>query len=161
MILRTRVHAAGIAAAAALLGLPAAGPAAAGPTPGTDPVQATAPAPVSALAAQDQVEAFLTAYLKARMGTTEDATPDEVRRTFLTPELNRALTAWAAAHPAQDPVFRAPNAPSSWTFRGAGRDTSSVVVTQRWGDGTTADVLYTVRPGDLLITSIADRPATG
>ncbi|MEU1095540.1 hypothetical protein, partial [Streptomyces sp. NPDC005877] len=156
-------HAAGIAAAAALLGLPAAGPAAAGPPPGSDPVQATvpAPAPVSALAAQDQVEAFLAAYLKARMGTTEDATPDEVRRTFLTPELNRALTAWAAAHPAQDPVFRAPNAPSSWTFRGAGRDTSSVVVTQRWGDGTTADVLYTVRPGDLLITSIADRPATG
>lgn len=161
MILRTRVRTAAVAASAALLGLLGAGPAAAGPTPGPDPVQSTAPAPVSALAAQDRVEEFLTAYLRARMSTTEDATPDEVRKSFLTPELDRALRSWSAAHPAQDPVFRAPNAPSSWTLKAAGPDTSNVVVTQRWGDGTTAEVLYTVRPGDLLITAIADRAATG
>ncbi|MFK8906039.1 hypothetical protein [Streptomyces sp. YS-3] len=160
MTSRKRFHAPGVATAAALLGLLGAGSAVAA-GPGPDPVAAVASAPASALAAQDQVEAFLTAYLRARMSTTEDATPEEVRKTFLTPELNRALKTWAAAHPAQDPVFRAPNAPSSWTFRPAGPGTSGVVVTQKWGDGTTADVLYTVRPGDLMITSIADRPATG
>ncbi|OAR27068.1 hypothetical protein A8W25_01975 [Streptomyces sp. ERV7] len=116
--------------------------------------------PTPALAAQDQVEAFFTAYRNARLGTTEDATPAEVRARFLTQELNRALDAWAAAHTDRDPVFRAPNVPSSWTFRSSGADGSNVVVTQKWGDGTTADVTYTVRPGDLAITAIADAPAT-
>lgn len=151
---RTRVHAAGIAAAAALLGLLGAGPVAADPTP----VTAAAPAP--ALAAQDQVEAFFIAYRNARLGTTEDATPAEVRTRFLTKELNQALDAWTAAHTGQDPVFRAPNVPSTWTFTSSGADGANVVVTQRWGDGTTADIAYTVRPGDLMITAIADRPAT-
>ncbi|MEU4347756.1 hypothetical protein [Streptomyces sp. NPDC023838] len=154
---RARAHAAGVAAAAALLGLLGAGPVAADPVP--TPLTASATAPASALAAQDQVEAFFTAYRNARLGTTEDATPAEVRARFLTKELNQALDAWAAAHTGQDPVFRAPNVPSAWTFTSVGADGSSVVVTQKWGDGTTADVAYTVRPGDLMITAIADPPA--
>ncbi|MFF1480644.1 hypothetical protein ACFVYD_24370 [Streptomyces sp. NPDC058301] len=152
---RARVHAAGVAAAAALLGLLGAGSVAADPVPTPLTPSATAPA----LAAQDQVEAFFTAYRNARLGTTEDATPAEVRARFLTKELNQALDVWAAAHTGQDPVFRAPNVPSAWTFTSVGADGSSVVVTQKWGDGTTADVAYTVRPGDRMITAIADPPA--
>ncbi|WP_406345753.1 hypothetical protein [Streptomyces sp. NBC_00648] len=158
MIIRTRAHTAGVAAAAALLGLLGAGPVAADPVPVPTPVTAAAPAPV--LAAQDQVEAFFLAYRNARLGTTEDATPAEVRTRFLTKELNQALDTWAAAHTGQDPVFRAPNVPSTWTFTSSGADGANVVVTQKWGDGTTADVAYTVRPGDLMITAIADPPAT-
>ncbi|MFI1172094.1 hypothetical protein [Streptomyces melanogenes] len=167
MIIRTRVHtasrprisrrriqAAGVSAAAALLGLLCAGPVAA------DPAPLTAVAPSPAQASQDQVEAFFTAYRNARLGTTEDATPAEVRTRFLTKELNQALDAWAAAHTGQDPVFRAPNVPSTWTFAASGTDGSHVVVSQKWGDGTAADVAYTVRPADLMITAIADSPAT-
>ncbi|MFD9486860.1 hypothetical protein [Streptomyces sp. NPDC059991] len=164
MIIRTRIHTAGrtrahavaVSAAAALLGLLGAGPVAADPTPVPAPVSAPAPA----LAAQDQVEAFFIAYRNARLGTTEDATPADVRTRFLTKELNQALDAWTAAHTGQDPVFRAPNVPSTWTFTSSGADGANVVVTQRWGDGTTADIAYTVRPGDLMITAIADRAAT-
>ncbi|PKV83902.1 hypothetical protein BX283_1413 [Streptomyces sp. TLI_146] len=119
----------------------------------------TAVAPSPAQASQDQVEAFFTAYRNARLGTTEDATPAEVRARSLTRELNQALDVWAAAHTGQDPVFRAPNVPAAWTFTSLGADGAHVLVTQKWGDGSTADVPYTVRPADLMITTIADSPA--
>ncbi|MEU5432337.1 hypothetical protein AB0G73_03045 [Streptomyces sp. NPDC020719] len=158
---RTRFQAASLAAAAtltaapALLGLVGAPPAAAEPVP--TPATATVPAP----GAQDRVDTFLTAYRNARLGTTEDATPAEVRGKYLTKDLDQALTTWAATHKDADPVFRAPNVPASWTLKPVGTDGSHLVVTEKWGDGTSADVAYTVRPGDLMITAIADPPAIG
>ncbi|MGP9022495.1 hypothetical protein ACT1U9_29340 [Streptomyces sp. BR1] len=151
----TCFQAASLTAAAALLGLAGALPVAA------EPVPVPATATLSAPGAQDQVDTFLTAYRNARLGTTEDATPAEVRDKYLTKDLNQALTTWATGHQGADPVFRAPNVPASWTLKPTGTDGSHFVVTEKWGDGTSADVAYTVRPGDLMITAIADPPATG
>ncbi|MFD7865240.1 hypothetical protein [Streptomyces sp. NPDC059783] len=57
-------------------------------------------------------------------------------------------------------MFRAQNIPDSWTVatRTGDEETETVVLTERWGDGSTTTVWYTVRLADLLVVRLADPP---
>ncbi|ARZ69593.1 hypothetical protein SMD11_3978 [Streptomyces albireticuli] len=108
--------------------------------------------------AEARVDAFLQEYRRATLGAG-DRTPAQVRARFLAPELNERLDGWARLHGA-DPVFRAQDAPSSWSLRyeGSGAGHSTVVVTERWPSGATADIWYSVRLSDLTVNDLKGPP---
>ncbi|WP_354641462.1 hypothetical protein [Kitasatospora camelliae] len=104
------------------------------------------------------VDEFLGAYRDAVLGAGDTGwTPSEVRALYLTPELNAALDRWAADHTA-DPVFRAPHVPTGWSVRRAdgpvGAALTPVDATERWDDGSSLRVRYTVRVADRSITGL-------
>ncbi|RLU94600.1 hypothetical protein CTZ27_17940 [Streptomyces griseocarneus] len=108
--------------------------------------------------AEVRVDAFLREYRQAALHKGKQ-TPGQVRGTYLTPELNKRLDAWAELHDA-DPVFRAQNVPDSWTTRyeGSGMGHTTVVVTERWGSGASQDVWYQVRLDSLVVSDLQDPP---
>ncbi|MFE6975811.1 hypothetical protein [Streptomyces sp. NPDC057682] len=149
----------GLAVAVSTVAVVGAGPLTGASTASSVPRLADAGVSVRAeSAAAAQVDAFFGAYRRASLGGGEE-TPEEVRRLYLDPALDARLTDWAAEHDA-DPVFRAQNIPDSWTVatRTGDEETETVVLTERWGDGSTTTVWYTVRLADLLVVGIADPP---
>ncbi|MFE6750230.1 hypothetical protein ACFVGM_30565 [Kitasatospora purpeofusca] len=111
---------------------------------------------------ESQIAQFYSDYRDAVLGQhSEGLNTFDIRKAYLTPALDEALTTWGSEHQA-DPVFRRQDVPNSATWRTA--DTSpeghsTVVLTQTFGDGTTNDVWYQVRLDNLLIDGLTDPPA--
>ncbi|WP_405020803.1 hypothetical protein OHV05_31950 [Kitasatospora sp. NBC_00070] len=110
--------------------------------------------------AEKQVNAFFGQYRDAVLGQNPNQDPTEVRQEFLTPGLNTELDRWADDHQA-DPVFRAQNVPDDWSvaYAGSGAGHSTVILTEKWRDGSTTDVWYQVRLAGLRIDGLQDPPA--
>ncbi|MEK2494188.1 hypothetical protein WN990_32035 [Kitasatospora purpeofusca] len=108
------------------------------------------------------VTQFFTEYRDATLGQhSEGLNTFDVRKRFLTTELDDALTVWGSDHQA-DPVFRGQVVPNGCTWRTA--DTSpeghsTVVLTQTFDDGTTSDVRYQVNLESMVIDGLTDPPA--
>ncbi|WP_033825590.1 hypothetical protein [Kitasatospora sp. MBT63] len=160
---RTKLRSA-VAAAACCAALMAgttllASPAQAGSRPAAAPAAAVAHRQTRPEA---QVTLFFSDYRDAVLQQhSEGKSTVDVRKEYLTPELDDALTEWSATHQ-KDPVFRSQNVPNGCTWRTA--DTSpeghsTVILTQTWDDGTTTDVWYQVRLDGLLIDGLTDPPA--
>ncbi|MFE2410138.1 hypothetical protein ACFXDE_17555 [Kitasatospora sp. NPDC059408] len=116
------------------------------------------PAHAAAGTPEARVNTFFREYRRAVLDT-KDQSPAEVRAHYLTAELNRRLDAWAQANDA-DPVFRAQNVPLDWSTRyeGSGAGHATIVLTEKWGGGTSQDVWYSVRLDTLVISDLEDPP---
>lgn len=142
-----------LALSLSLVGLPAAAPA-----PAAEPPRA-AQSQRSLTPAEQQVDSFFSQYRGDILrGDLQGARA--VRQRYLTAHLNAVLDAWARAHDA-DPVFRAQNVPTGWSLAqgdsGAGH--TRVNLTERWGDGSTTEVVYELRLATLVIDDLQDAPA--
>ncbi|MFE4863122.1 hypothetical protein [Streptomyces sp. NPDC056670] len=79
----------------------------------------------------------------------------EIRKEYLSTELDDALTVWGSEHQL-DPVVRAQNPPKTWS---TAEDTSTpthtkIILTENWADGTSTKIWYQVRLSDLVIDSL-------
>ncbi|MCX4749882.1 hypothetical protein OG455_30945 [Kitasatospora sp. NBC_01287] len=110
--------------------------------------------------ASDQVNTFFGQYRAAVRGQNPGTDTAGVRAKFLTAQLDTDLDQWAVTHNA-DPVFRAQNVPNGWSVRynGSGAGHSTVILTERFGDGRSIDVWYQVRLADLAIDGLEDPPS--
>ncbi|MER7042483.1 hypothetical protein [Streptomyces microflavus] len=112
--------------------------------------------------AEAQVADFYQQYLDAvRQEHSEGHDTFTVRKEFLTPELDDALTTWGSEHQV-DPILRREEFPTSWslTDKGEADGHATVLLTQRWADGTAdTNLLYQVRLDTLQIDGLADAPA--
>ncbi|MFJ7587505.1 hypothetical protein ACIQZO_08905 [Streptomyces sp. NPDC097617] len=106
--------------------------------------------------AERQVEPFTQEYHDAAMQQhSEGKNTITVRGEYLTPELDAALATWTEQNQA-DPVFRAKDAPKSWSLasQSATETHEKVVVTETFEDGTAKDVWYRVRLDNFLIDGL-------
>ncbi|MFD3945745.1 hypothetical protein [Streptomyces sp. NPDC058579] len=83
-----------------------------------------------------------------------------IRKEFLTPELDEALTEWGSANQ-KDPVFRSQEIPKSadWATAGESNGHEKVVLTQTFEDGTTNVTWYQVHLTTFLIDGLQDATA--
>ncbi|MGV9268564.1 hypothetical protein ACWDRR_28300 [Kitasatospora sp. NPDC003701] len=155
--LRTVLAGAAFAALLAIGG-PAA-PAQAAPALPTDTPGSSRAAVRAGTPAAHRVVTFVQEYGKAVLHQSGEA-PRAVRERFLTPHLNFRLDAWAAEHGA-DPVFRAQNVPTEWSVQQIKEEHgfASIRFVEYWGGGSSQEVWYTVRLGDLRIVELNDTPA--
>ncbi|MGW4381944.1 hypothetical protein [Kitasatospora sp. NPDC004531] len=155
-------------AAAAVLTLSLAGPLAPGPaafaatrpdSPLTTQAWPSSQPGVLLTAAEDRVNRFFTDYRNAILHGAPEAAR-MVRLKYLTKDLNDRLDQWAAEYDA-DPVFRAQNVPASWTLAqgGSGAGHTTVLLTERWADGSTIPVEYQLRLPDLVIDDLENAPS--
>ncbi|MEK2489103.1 hypothetical protein WN990_06035 [Kitasatospora purpeofusca] len=109
--------------------------------------------------AAHQVVTFFEEYRRAVLGTSGEQ-PSDVRKRFLSTQLNFRLDAWAQDHDA-DPVFRAQNVPVDWSVQQVKeeRGFASVRLTEFWDGGGSQEVWFTVRVHDLKIVELNDHPA--
>ncbi|MER5257062.1 MULTISPECIES: hypothetical protein [unclassified Streptomyces] len=136
----------------------------------TLPAQAQAQAPseqaatataVMSSPAEQQVASFFQNYLDASNGHQIDGkSPAEIRREYLTSELDDALTVWGSEHQA-NPIFRRDEVIKSWSTTESDSTTThtKIIITERWEDGTSQDVWYQVRLSDMVIDDLKDPTA--
>ncbi|MFE2722587.1 hypothetical protein [Kitasatospora sp. NPDC059327] len=112
---------------------------------------------------EQQVYTFFGDYRDAILGQHSQGTSAmDVRQEYLTKQLDGALYDWGAANQ-KDPVFRSQDVPTidySWkTADTSPAGHSTVILTEKFEDGTTKDVWYQVNLDGLLIDGITDPPA--
>ncbi|MGW7345026.1 hypothetical protein [Streptomyces sp. NPDC054854] len=127
------------------------------------PVQAEthrAPSATAARATRAElaVSDFWQKYWDATNGQhSEGKNTFDVRKEFLTAELDEALTVWGSDHQL-DPVFRSKELPKEAKIVTAGENAGheKVVVTQSFEDGTTQDIWYQVNLATMIIDGLTD-----
>ncbi|MCC9307239.1 hypothetical protein LN042_09010 [Kitasatospora sp. RB6PN24] len=108
--------------------------------------------------AEQQVDTFFALYrrdiLNGNFGGAR-----RVRHLYLTPGLNGRLDEWAGTHD-DDPVIRARNVPVTWTleYGGSGAGHTTVILTEKFEDGSTIEMWYQLRLSDLVISDLENAP---
>ncbi|WP_035799675.1 hypothetical protein [Kitasatospora mediocidica] len=142
-----------VIASSGLLALPAQ--AAGTKAPATAPSRREAPA-------EREVASFFQNYYDAVLEQqSEGKNTFDIRKEYLDPKLDEALTTWGSEHHA-DPVLRRSEVVKNWelSYKGDADGQSTLILTEHWQDGAPdTKVLYTVRLSDRVIVGLTDAPA--